>query len=165
MEFSSFGAFARHLGRLALEGEEVTHHITEESAKLILARAQAKIGDYQPASGPFNGWAELADSTKDEKERLGYVGNGGDHYQPLLREGVLRDSYEEQTRGNEAVVGSTDEVALYQELGDEHRPPRPVIGPAAYDSKQDIGEKAASTVVAWVSGVGWVRPRQLIKLP
>jgi hypothetical protein len=165
IEFSGFGKFARHLGRLAVMGEEVTHHVTEESAKLILERAKAKIGDYQPASGAFNAWPELADSTKDEKERLGYVGGGGDYYQPLLREGVMRDSYEERTHGNESVIGSTDDVALYQEAGTPTTPPRPVLGPAAYDSKHDIGDKAAGTVVAWISGVGWKRPRQLIKLP
>jgi HK97 gp10 family phage protein len=159
-EFSSFGSFARHLERLALEGEAVTAHITKEAADLVQANAKARIGEYQDYEGPFTKWAELADSTKEERVRQGFTEND-----PLLRTGTLRDSIKVEAKGNEAVIGSEDEVALYQEVGTDHIPPRPFLGPALYGSKNDIAEKSVSTTVAWVSGLGWHQPRQLIKLP
>ena len=52
-EFSSFGALARHLEVMAAIGEEVTHHVTEEAAKIIQKDAKTKIGEYQGYAGPF----------------------------------------------------------------------------------------------------------------
>lgn len=162
MEFSSFGSFARHLGRLALIGEEVTHHVTEESAKIIQRDAKNKLGEYQDPAGPFNAWKSLADSTMAARELAGYPAN-----EPLLVTGHLRDSITFMAHGNEAVVGSDDEIALYQELGterggQEHIPPRPFLGPAAFEAKHPIGVMAANTLIAWVSGRGWIRPTKEI---
>jgi phage gpG-like protein len=157
-EFSSFGTFAAHLGRLALIGEEVTHHVTEEGAKIIQKGAQAKLGEYQEYTGPFNAWAELADSTKADRVAQGFPEN-----EPLLRTGTLHDSIEISCSGNHAVVGSNDEVALYQEVGtDRGIPPRPFLGPAGFEAKQPIGVMAANTMIAWVSGRGWKRPAKEI---
>jgi hypothetical protein len=160
-EFKSFGAFGRHLGRLALVGEEVSHHVTEEAAKIIQKDAQHRLGEYQDYTGPFNTWAELADSTKADRVAKGFPEN-----EPLLRTGELRDSIEVSVKGNEAVVGSVSDIAMYQELGtDRGIPPRPFLGPAAFDAKHPICEMGAKTIVAWVSGLGWHRPSQLSKLP
>lgn len=152
-EFKSFAAFGAHLARLALLEHEVTGHIVRESAKIILADAEHRIGAYQDYTGPFNAWAPLADSTEAEKERLGYPLNA-----PLLREGDLRGSYNYEVNGNEAVIGSQSDIAVYQEMGTETIPPRPVIGPAAYNSKNDICELAGMTALAWLSGhaVAWI---------
>lgn len=158
-EFSSFGAFAKHLGTLALEGEAVVEHLTEESAKIIQKNAKARLGEYQDYTGPFNSWSELADSTKADRVAQGYSEN-----EPLLRTGELRDSIEISRRHDEAVVGSTSDVALWQELGtDRGIPPRPFLGPAGYDSKLDICEKSGNTVIAWICSLGWKRPRQLVR--
>jgi HK97 gp10 family phage protein len=157
MEFTSFGTFARHLGRLAVIGEEVTHHVVGEAAKIIEKDAKARIGVYQDGTGPFVTWALLADSTEAEKERLGYPLEA-----PLLREGDLRDSIQSETDGNKAVVGSTSDIALYQEMGTEHIPPRPFLGPAAFENKLNIGERAASIMAAWIGGLGWKSPRRRI---
>lgn len=160
-EFNGFGTFATHLGRLALIGEEVTHHVTEEGAKIIQKDAKHRLGEYQDYTGPFNAWAELADSTKDDRVAKGFPAN-----EPLLRTGELRDSIEIECHGDEAVVGSASDIAMYQELGtDRGIPPRPFLGAAAFDSKVSIGVMAANTIVGWVSGLGWKKPAQLIKLP
>lgn len=157
-EFQSFGTFARHLGRLALIGEEVTHHITEEGAKIIQTDAKAKLGTYQGYAGPFNAWKGLSDSTMAARELAGYPPN-----EPLLVTGELRDSIDISVEGDKAIVGSEIDKALYQECGTEkggmeHIPPRPFLGPAAFEAKLPIGEMSARTLIAWISGLGWKRP-------
>lgn len=155
-EFSSFGSFARHLAVTAALGEEVTHHITERAAEIIQADAKKRIGEYQDGVGPFNSWAPLADATKADRAAQGFPED-----EPLLRTGDLRDSIEVTARGNEAVIGSVGDIALYQEVGTDKIPPRPFLGPAGYDSKLNISELAAKTVLAWISGIGWKRPKRL----
>lgn len=157
-EFQSFGTFARHLGRLALLGEEVSHRITERGAKIIQKDAKKRMGIYQAATGPFNTWASLADSTMAARELAGYPPD-----EPLLVTGELRESIEISQHGNEAVIGSSSDIALYQELGTEKGgqqgiPPRPFLGPAAFEAKLPISEIAAKTIIAWVAGNGWKRP-------
>lgn len=159
-EFQSFGAFGRHLLAISAVGEEVTHHLAEKAAEIIKDDAQKRIGEYQEYTGPFNSWKPLAEATVADRIAQGFTPDD-----PLLRTGELRDSIEAVVKGNEAVVGSTSEIAMYQELGTAKIPPRPFLGPAIYDSKNSIGELAAKTIVAWVSGIGWKRPSQLIKLP
>lgn len=159
-EFSSFGALSRHFAVLAAVGGEVTHHITEKAAEIIEEDAKKRIGEYQDYVGPFPAWAELADSTKADRAAKGFPED-----EPLLRTGTLRDSIKVTARGNEAVIGSDDEVALYQEVGTDKIPPRPFLGPAGFDSKLNISEMSAKTVIAWICGLGWKRPSQLIKLP
>ena len=158
-EFSSFGALARHLEVMAAIGEEVTHHVTEEAAKIIQKDAKKKIGEYQGYAGPFAAWPELADATKDDRLSRGFTEND-----PLLRTGELRESITYTARGNEAVVGSDSDIALYQELGTETIPARSFLGGAAYESKLPVGEMAARTIIAWVSGLGWKRPAK-VSLP
>jgi len=158
-EFASFGSFARHLVVLAAEGEAVSHHITKEGAKIIQKDAQKRLGEYQDYAGPFNAWAPLADSTKADR-----VAKGFPEDEPLLRTGDLRDSIVVDAHGNEAVVASDSEVALYQEVGtDRGIPPRPFLGPAAFESKHPIGVKAANTLVAWIAGLGWKRPTRSVE--
>lgn len=159
-EFSGFGKFATHLLLLEAEGGEVTNHITQKSAELVQRNAKARLGDYQDATGPFNAWAELADSTKEDRVSKGYAEN-----EPLVREGDLRDSIEVERHHHEAVIGSRSEIAMWQELGtDRGIPPRPFLGPALYDSKLAIAERAAGTMVAWLCGLGWKRPVQKIEM-
>ena len=44
-------------------------------------------------------------------------------------------------------------------------PPRPFLGPAAFEAKPKIGVLAANTLIAWLSGANWKNPIQSIKLP
>lgn len=158
-EFTSFGAFAAHLARLSLEGAEVTDHLTEESARIIRDAAKAKIGHYQHAvnGSSISGWpdwAPLAARTEAEKRRLGAPLGA-----PLLRHGDLYISIDYQVRTSllegSATVGTPLEIGLYQELGTKTIPPRPFLGPAAFESKRAIGQEAVDVMIAWISGKSW----------
>jgi hypothetical protein len=161
-EFRSFAAMAEQLAKLALEGDAVSHAIAEKGGKLIQRDARAKLGHYQGESGPFNAWSELADSTKADRVYKGFPEN-----EPLLRTGQLREEIEVHVDRAEAVVASMDPIALWQEQGtdDGHIPPRPFLGPAAFESKQKLSVIGANTLIAWLSGRGWHSPRKVISGP
>ena len=159
-EFRSIGAFTRHLERLAALGEGVGHHIVAESTKTIQKAAQTKVGHYQESVGPFPDWAPLAESTKEDRVRHGYTADN-----PLLRDGTLRDSYTTAQDGAHGAVGSAEDVALMQEVGTSRIPPRPVLGPAAIESKSAIATRAGNTLIAWISGIHWKRAPQFLKSP
>lgn len=93
--------------------------------KEIEETAKEEIGVYQPAYGPFDAWAPLAESTKADRVRQGYSED-----EPLLRSGELRESIQSEIVGLAAIVGTKSEIGLWQEVGTEHIPPRPFIGPA-----------------------------------
>lgn len=152
-EFKSFKSFATHLALMAVEAPEVSHHIVKKSAEGIAEVAKSLIGTYQDTVGPFPAWAALADSTEEEKARLGYPASA-----PLLRTGMLRDSIESQSVGSMAVVGTDDPVMIYHEFGTSKMPARPVLGPAAIHSRHGIEAIIKKTSVAWLMGLGWRRP-------
>lgn len=93
--------------------------------KEIEETAKEEIGIYQPAYGAFDAWAPLAESTKADRVRLGYSKD-----EPLLRSGELRDSIESEVVGLAAIVGTKNQIGLWQEVGTDRIPPRPFIGPA-----------------------------------
>ncbi|KJH60941.1 hypothetical protein UF13_09150 [Pantoea agglomerans] len=93
--------------------------------KEIEETAKEEIGVYQPAYGPFEAWAPLAESTKAERVRRGYSED-----EPLLRSGELRESIQSEVVGLAAIVGTKSEIGLWQEVGASNIPPRPFIGPA-----------------------------------
>ncbi|MER5029659.1 hypothetical protein [Pantoea anthophila] len=93
--------------------------------KEIEETAKEEIGVYQPAYGPFDAWVPLSESTKADRIRQGYSED-----EPLLRSGELRDSIQSEVVGLAAIVGTKSEIGVWQEVGTEHIPPRPFIGPA-----------------------------------
>ena len=135
-------SFAIHLAELSTAGALELNHGLNKACQVIEAKAKAKIGHYQSESGGFPEWEPLADSTEEEKERLGYPLGA-----PLLREGDLRDSITHEVGLLEAVVGSKSPIAAYQEYGTDRIPPRPFIGPAAFESKEVIFKILGTTVV------------------
>ena len=56
---------------------------------------------------------------------------GSDHTTPWRQTGTLHDSIARSIDGLTAVIGSTDPVAIDQELGTRTIPPRPFLAPAA----------------------------------
>lgn len=146
MEFKSLGDLALHLAALpAMQVVELQHGL-EKCAKKIEQTAKDEIGHYQQAAGPFPAWADLADSTEQEKASKGYPVDA-----PLLRTGEMRDSITHEVHGLEAVVGSKNKKLFYNELGTLTIPPRPVIGPAAFRNMgfilRTIGHAAVSGLV------------------
>ena len=82
--------------------------------------------------------SKLSDALADEASALANAIReelatpvGGPHSHPWLRTGTLHDSVSVSTTASEAVIGSSDPVALYQEQGSDILPPRPTFGPMA----------------------------------
>ena len=144
--FASMAHLATHLARIAVAEHEMQHEALERCAKLVEKRAKAKLGEYQDAAGPFAGWAELADATKADRAAKGFPDD-----EPLLRTGALRDSIGHTVRDSVAQIGSDSDIAVYQELGTRHIPPRSFLGGAMAESlsevKQIVGESAVAALV------------------
>lgn len=146
-EFAEFLALA--LSRYETEKREGM----EAAGKMLETCAKDMIGEYQDAAGPFPEWAPLSPATLEGfgHPLAGYIpGKVEQGYappdNPLMRTGDLRDSIGHAAEENELSVGSTSEVAPYQEYGTPNAmypiPPRPFIGPAMFKE----GEKAAKTI-------------------
>ena len=144
--FGSLTELTLHLGKIAVAQHAMERTALDRCAKLVAAHAKEKIGDYQPEAGPFAAWAGLADATKADRLRQGYSEDD-----PLLRTGALRDSIGHTVRDSEAQVGSNSDIAVYQELGTKHTPPRSFLGGALADKLEDvrkiIGDEAVGALV------------------
>lgn len=122
--------FGRAAGRCEAELEDLVGVVVERATDL----ARGYIGHEQ------DGWKALSTATvygfhnelrnfrwQPGKLELGY----GGFEAPLLRTGQLRDSIESSVDGLTGVVGSTDKVAIYHELGAAlaryEIPPRPFL--------------------------------------
>lgn len=141
-EFAHIGEMVAHLATLAAAETLALHHALKKCAVAIEATAISEIGHYQGEVGQFAAWAPLAASTQAERVAAGFTPND-----PLLRTGALRDSISHQIDTLDAVIGSTSEIMVYQELGTANIPPRAVLGPAAIRNKalimRTLGHAAA----------------------
>lgn len=148
------------LSALRCEAELSGVVATVVDAAAVLARGY--IGHQQ--SDLFMGWQPLSSATVfgfrhpaagwiPGKADLGY-GSPPD-YDPLLREGDLRDSIGSETAGLEGMVGSTSKIGLYQEIGTPGAeypvPPRPFLAKglmeATYEAEALAGEVAIGLLV------------------
>src|ERR1019366_7248311 len=82
VKFESLGALAAHLAMREVKLAVELHEGLRVVAASVEKSAREKIGSYQAESGPFPAWEPLAESTEDEKARLGYPADA-----PLLRTG------------------------------------------------------------------------------
>ena len=141
-EFRDIAAFLRFMepmgGKMRIAGNAGLR----DAAEVVAIEAQAEVGHYQAAAGPFAAWAELADSTKEERVELGFTEND-----PLLRTGALRDSIGIVAADGRAVVGSDSEVAVDMELGTSRVPPRSFLGGAAVRKEAVAVNLMAGSVV------------------
>lgn len=149
----SFAGLADVLAMNSVRALAGMERAMEGAAKIIQHNAQDRIGEYQQATGPFPEWEPLADSTEAEKARLGYPTDA-----PLLRTGQLRDSIETEHSATEAIIGSKKKEAAYQEFGTEHIPPRPFLGPAAYDTREKVHNLIGAAVTGALVGGDPVHP-------
>lgn len=151
-KFNSLLDFSDHLFKAATNEVFALNQGLKMVSVLIKNEAKREIGHLQPQVGSFNAWDELADSTKDEKERLGYKFNAD--YNPLLRTGYLRDSieYEIDMPNLEAIIGSKYDVAAFQEFGTRTIPPRPFIGPAMFKNMDTIAQILGEVAVRGIAG-------------
>jgi HK97 gp10 family phage protein len=147
-EFESLEAFALHIVMVEAAWRTRRREALNEAAKIIKEDAREQIGEYQPAAGNYPAWEQLAESTEDEKARVGAPPDA-----PLYRFGDLQKSFRSTLVGhNEVIVGSTDPNMDWHEFGTDKMPPRPVLGPALFKNIEDIrallGAEAMDTIVS-----------------
>lgn len=129
--------------------EGVLHALGKNLGPRYVRAAKKRFGKYQPAVGPFPGWAELSENTIAEKISGGfptpsplYRGAGWDSGGPL-KESI---EYQIEVKRKELVItlGSNDDRMYWHEQGFWNArsgtfvPPRPVIGPAAYEVTERV---------------------------
>ena len=71
---------------------------------------------------------------------------------PLLVTGELYASIEHEVEGNEAVIGTKLEIGEYQEFGTKNIPPRPFMGPAAFNNQAKIKKIMSHSLVTAIVG-------------
>lgn len=141
-EFNSLAAFSMHLVKAAIAVRVAEHLALDRAAEIIEKDAKRQLGTYQPEAGPFAAWAPLAAATVADRIAKGFTPDD-----PLLRDGTLRDSISRTVEGHEAAIGSTSDIAVYQELGTEKIPPRPFLGPAAFNNREAVEKVLAQYVL------------------
>lgn len=118
------------------------------AAQLVTRDARTQIGHYQPSAGAYPAWEPLAESTEEEKARLGAPENA-----PLYRFGGLKASFRYDPPTEDSIdLGSTDSVMEYHEFGTVKMPARPVLGPALLKNIDEIqrifGHHAVRAIVS-----------------
>lgn len=147
-EVESLGRFAAMLVVTSIAWREERKTVLGAVGKLLTRDMREQIGHYQPGVGNYSAWADLAESTEDEKARLGAPPDA-----PLLRFGDLAKSFRFSVEGEEVYAGSTDPIMEYHEFGTSKMPPRSVVGPAVMKNIETIKKLMGYAVVdAIVSG-------------
>jgi hypothetical protein len=145
-EFQSLAAFQAHIEKLIVEFPIYEKKAANFLGEILVKEARDKIGHLQ------EGWKELADSTKSDKERKGYVFNAD--YNPLYRTGQLRDSIHHvfNIQSQTLFIGSDSEIMEYQEKGTKYIPARPVLSTTVYQAHPVINYVFGSMLKQYVSG-------------
>ena len=147
-EFNSMGDFAVYFGGLVLKQAAADKAALTKAAELVERTAVRKIGHYQGSAGPFQAWPQLAAATQADRVRKGYTAND-----PLLRSGALFASISHEVGEVEAVVGSDDPVALWQEVGTTTNiPERSFLGGAAAEKADEVALLVGEGVVMSLLG-------------
>jgi phage gpG-like protein len=144
-DFASIAEFVRFLETRVEATKAAQKEGIAAAGEMLEAEAKAMIGAEDPD------WPPLADSTVADKQRLGYVDQVS-ATDPLLRTGELRDSIEHSADESEVVVGSNDEVAVVQELGNEHIPARSFIGATMFQHGEEATILAARFIMTAFAG-------------
>jgi len=132
---------------------------------MLVHEAQATIGHYQEAAGPFKAWSPLSDATLyggvsseghkfPGKVELGYAPPDN----PLLRTGHMRGSIECEAAQNHVVLGTHDPIAFWQEFGDYKIPARSFIGATMFKHGHAAAELIFEFVMCAVGGLPKPRP-------
>ncbi|MDB5965531.1 MAG: hypothetical protein JWQ72_2031 [Polaromonas sp.] len=129
----SLASFVLQLESMAVQVVRSEQQGLKAAAKIVKAEAKSEFGVYQDGVDGFNAWANLAEATVRDRIAKGFSPDD-----PLLRTGDLRDSVSYKVGGMTAVIGSTSDVMVYQELGTSTIPPRPVLGPALARKRSEV---------------------------
>jgi hypothetical protein len=131
--------FAARVGRVGLLWVAAEQTALAAIGARVRTRVREKIGELQPAQGPFPAWAPLAPSTVRRKG----------HDRPLIETGAFREDVSYRVGVGRVEIGTHQDYIVYTELGTSTIPPRPVFGPAALDEIGWIQERV---------GQAWIEP-------
>lgn len=147
LEFSSFALLGEHLADMHGHIDEAIEDTLNYAAIRVLQIIRKKFGKYQPPIGPFPGWDPLTPETLARRRRRGINPNN----EPLLESKDLKESYTIEDGHPGVVIGSDSPYAGVQETGNEHIPPRPVVGPAILQvensNKEDLAQVFANVLL------------------
>lgn len=145
----SFGQFAAHLERALVELPVAVQgglaNVGEHAKTVAVEYIGREMPDWQPLSeATMQGFRHPLGFWVKGKVELGYTGQVS-ATDPLLRTGKLEHSISLSVEPMQVVVGSTDKVALWQELGTHNSmvgniPPRPFLAPAMMGAGPFAGE-------------------------
>jgi hypothetical protein len=144
-KFNSLKDFSRHIEKVVLSEKVYKKATLELIGKFLEDAAKRKFGVYQKDDGLFEGWAQLAESTQQQRVRLGYSPND-----PLFRSGETMNSLSHSVSGDSVYNGSTSILMKYFELGTINMPPRPVLGPAMFENRDKIKKIIKMSMVLWL---------------
>lgn len=168
-----FGAFASHLRASAGRTRPLIEDALMRSTAAAVQRARDYIGhDQGGASSPevpesLPGWQPLSGATMfgfdhpygfyiPGKIELGYAEIGDER--PLEREGHLRNSISGAVQGMTSVIGSPDEIVLFQEMGTPGAmfpiPPRPVLARALLEELEPFAQRTGRAMVTLLTPDG-----------
>ncbi len=137
MKFSSIPQFLDFLRTRPGAVEAAQKRGLEAAGRMFQTTARDMIGEEIPD------WADLAASTVEEKQRLGFTDRISPT-DPLYRTGELRASIRSVVDGSRVTLGTDDPVGEWQEFGTQRMPPRPFIGPAVHNDYRDAAELIAN---------------------
>jgi hypothetical protein len=143
----SLVGFMAHLAHFEHRLHADSTKAMDRVAKIVEREAKKELGHYQDAAAPFAGWADLAESTQDDRVKQGFSAD-----EPGLRTGEMRDGIGHASDHESAVVGSNDDKMVYFELGTDKQPPRSVLGTAVVHKEHDIKAIVGGSVVSALIG-------------
>jgi hypothetical protein len=150
--FNNFDAFANHLQKVISEYKAREFKVLDFLGKVIQEESKHKIGHIQVGGGPFSNWQDLAESTKNDKQRRGYVFNS--EHNPLYRTGHLQNSISHivNRAAHRVHIGSPLDEALYQEEGTANIPARSFLGLTMFKEKYFIKRTLSLFLSDWIAG-------------
>ena len=131
--FPSVGAFVDFLAVVTRGVAAAEHRGLDKAGALIEKEAKGMLG-YEHEE-----WPDLAPSTVARKEAKGQTGRWS-ATDPLVATGELLASISHQIEGRAVIIGTPDEIGIYQEMGTDRIPPRPFLSATAMQH----GEAAAN---------------------
>ena len=100
----------------------------------------------------YAGWPALADSTVERKAAKGQTGRISST-DPLFATGELRATISHQiVDDHTALIGTPDQIGVYQEFGTNRIPPRPFLGSAAFRKGKEAAKGIGEAVQRAIAG-------------
>jgi phage gpG-like protein len=83
---------------------------------------------------------------------ISHAPDSGEHVTPWERSGRLAGSIGHSVADGTLIVGATDPVAVYQEMGTHTIPPRPFLAPVAAEQGESVAGALGEAVAAAIGG-------------